>query len=128
MSRRVRLTCAAICCLNLTLGLLLSTRLIDAYVWEGSRSFPQIAAVFFACWWALSLLIQLVRESINLVYGKAEPDLDEKILAELRAAVQAGDQFAAIRLYRKAVPGAGLAEARRFVKRTALTLSSNRAT
>ena len=128
VSRRVRLTCAAICCLNLALGLLLSTRLIDAYVWEGSRSFPQIAAVFFACWWALSLLIQLVRESINLVYGKAEPDLDEKILAELRAAVQAGDQFAAIRLYRKAVPGASLAEARRFVKRTALALSSNRAT
>ncbi len=107
-------------------GLVLLVETIQAKVWEGEAIAHSICMIYLSIYWGLLILGIVVRDYRLVHYGmsgKSFPKLTAEQLEPIRRALEEDyDIPGAIRLYREAVPEAGLADVKRYVTRLYFTL------
>lgn len=105
-------------------GLLTITKVIEAYAWEGFGPLPNLPrgissgylpVAFFIVWLGFWMIATAWLNRERGLHGAPVRRVDEAMQAEIREAVAAGDASAAIQVYHRAVPEAGLLEAREYV-------------
>jgi len=121
----VRIACLVSCILVLSLGLVLLVKLITAHVWEGSVSMSEFELVAIASWCACMFLVNLARDYREATYGRTEQVIEDHVLEDIRKALFAGDRIGAVKIYRRALPRKGLADANRFIKQLEAQLSED---
>ncbi|GEP42849.1 hypothetical protein [Brevifollis gellanilyticus] len=121
---RVIMALAGLACL--LYGLVTIAKVIEAYAWEGFGPLPNrpqaipsgyLPVAFFIIWLGFWMIATAWLNRERGLHGAPVRKLDEAMQTEIRAAVAAGDAPAAIRLYHRAAPEAGLLEAREHVNR-----------
>lgn len=109
------------CCIY---GLVIIAKVIEAYAWEGGALLPNgpqavptgyLPVAFFIVWLGIWMIITAWLNRERSLHGAPVRKLDETTRAAIREAVSAGDAVAAIQIYHRAVPDAGLLEAREYV-------------
>ncbi len=103
-------------------GLLLLFKIIEIQVWEGAVPYMNYLGVFGSVWCGLLLVGALVRDYRLTRHGLASRQLSPEEKEEIRQALEISDYPGAIRLYRKAVPDAGLFESDQNLRRQFPTL------
>lgn len=110
--------------LCLGFGLFTIAKIIEAQVWEGGVEMSNrphatpggyLVVAFFILWLGAMLLVTVWLNRERGLRGAPMRRLMETDRAAIRDAVAAGDALGAIRLYRRAVPEAGVLEAREHV-------------
>jgi len=125
VSTTIRIVCGAIGLSVLAYALFLTAMAIETYVWEGPVRWFHGVAVFGLAWFGLWLLVRVGQDYRQAVYGRPSRQIDPAQLGRMRESLLAGDPVEAIRIYRKAVPDAGRAEAGRFVGQLALKVEAD---
>jgi len=119
---RVIQALSGLCCAGY--GLLLIAKLIEAFVWEGGDTLPNrpnavpsgyLFIAFVIIWIGFWLMFTAWRDHARSLHGAPVRKLDDATRTAIRSAVEQGDVVTAIKLYRRAVPEAGLLEAREHV-------------
>jgi serine/threonine protein kinase len=124
VSSTVRLVCVAICLSLLAFGQFLLAKIIEVYVWEGLVLYGDGWGAYLGSWFALWLLVHYGKDYRRMVYGQSSPEIDSELREQIRELLLNGDRVSAIRLYRKAISAAGLAEAYRFVEHLTLQVKA----
>jgi tRNA A-37 threonylcarbamoyl transferase component Bud32 len=124
VSTRTRIVCGAMALFGMAFGMILTAKIIEAYVWEGPVPWMQVGVVYPLIWFALWLLLRVGRDYRQAVYGRPSSEIDPEQLGQMRESLLDGDRIEAIRIYRKAAPDAGPGAARRFVGRLALKVET----
>jgi tRNA A-37 threonylcarbamoyl transferase component Bud32 len=105
-------------------GMFLIAKLIEAYVWEGGSPLPNrsgtvpsgyLFIAFVVGWIGLLMMFTAWRDHIRSVHGAPAHKIDDATTEAIGKAVAQGDFVGAMGLYRRAVPEAGLLEAREHV-------------
>lgn len=99
-------------------------RIIQAYVWEGDVRSVYLLGVWVDVWFGLMLLWLVVRDYQRTWFGAPSRELSPETIAEIRKTILESDAPQAIRIYRKAVPEASLAEARDYVNQLMADIQS----
>lgn len=124
VSSTVRLVCVAICLSLLAFGQFLLAKIIEVYVWEGLVLYGDGWGAYLGSCFALWLLVHYGKDYRRMVYGQSSPEIDSELHEQIRELLLNGDRLSAIRLYRKAISAAGLAEACRFVEHLTLQVKA----
>lgn len=105
-------------------GLFMIAKIIEAQVWEGGGNLPgkphtapsgYLLAAFFILWLGVMMQVTVWFNRERGLRGAPLRKLAEADQAAIRDAVASGDTMSAIRLYRRAVPDAGVLEAREHI-------------
>lgn len=121
--RHVRMITALSGCACVSYGLLIIAKLIEAQVWEGGGPPNRAGNVpsgylfvsFFILWLGIMLLIMVWQDRSRSLHGLPLRRIDEATLSAIRDAVVSGHAATAAKLYRRAVPDAGLVEVREHI-------------
>jgi hypothetical protein len=92
---------------------------IQAHVWEGESIWMQLLGTYASVYFGLAILGLVVRDYRRALYGTPSRQLTAEQVASIRWAMEDFDMVAAVKLYRAAVPDAGLMEANQYVLRLA---------
>src|SRR5438046_858070 len=95
-------------------GVVLLVKTIQAHVWEGESILGQVLQIYASTFFGLATLSFVIRDYRLVHYGLASRQLTPEQIEPIRQAMEDFDLLAAIRLFRKAVPDAGLPEAREY--------------
>ncbi|MES2595668.1 MAG: serine/threonine-protein kinase [Verrucomicrobiota bacterium] len=105
-------------------GLVTIAKVIEAYAWEGGAPLPNVPraiptgylpVAFFIVWLGFWMIVTAWLNRERGLHGAPVRRLDGATQMEIREAVATGDASAAIQLYHRAVPEAGILEAREHV-------------
>jgi hypothetical protein len=116
---RVIAVCAFVWITISAFGVMFLVKLIQTQVWEGGVTFLNVFMALILPFLSGALLLNLWQDYRRGVEGARSRNLRPDDLAAIRAAVEAFDLPRAIKLYRKAVPEAGAAEANEYAMRLA---------
>ncbi len=119
VSTTVRIVCGATGLSVLTSGLFFAAKIIETYVWEGPVPMIYVLVIYPVTWTALWLLVRVARDYRQAVYGRSSREIDPEQLGQMRELLLDGDPVGALRIYRRAIPDVGRAEAGRFVDQLA---------
>ena len=122
MSQRVRVASGLISVAALGFTVLYFAKLIQVSVWETTPRFTRWLWVYANFSLSLSLLSWVVRDYQKSVHGVASRTLSAEQNKSLLRTIFDGDIVGAIKLYRRTIPDASLAEARDFVGNLAADL------
>jgi predicted Ser/Thr protein kinase len=108
-------------------GVMLLVKMIQAQVWEGEGEaiWKQILWIYLSIYWGFATLGIVIRDYRLVHYGTSSTssrELTAEQIEPIRRAMEDWEVVTAIKLYREAVPEAGLAEAREYVRRLAESL------
>lgn len=102
---------------------LMIAKIIEAHVWEGGGPLPNrpgtvpsgyLLIAFTIAWIGLWMIIIAWRDHVRSLHGTPARKLDAATQEAIRTAVAQGDFTGAVGLYRRAVPEAGMLEAREY--------------
>lgn len=124
LTSRTRAVLAVLGVATLAYGLVFLAKIIQTHVWEGSVRTDYFLGVWIDVWIGLTLLWLVARDYHRNVIGAPSREFSDDQRAAIRAATLEFDLPAAIRLYREAVPEAGVAEARDYVAQLAADLQA----
>jgi predicted Ser/Thr protein kinase len=124
VSSTVRIVCGAVGLSVLVSGLLFAATIIETYVWEGPVPMMHVLVIYPVTWAALWLLVRVARDYGQAVYGRPSRQIDAERFSQMRESLLDGDPVGALHIYRKAVPDAGRAEAKRFVEQLAVEVKA----
>lgn len=96
-------------------GKIFLAKIIQAYVWEGAIRANYFLGVWIDIWLGVALLWLVVRDYQKTYYGMPSRELTVEQQSDIRQAALEYDIPQAIRIYRRAVPDAGVVEAREYV-------------
>ena len=91
-------------------------------MWEGVPIRTQIVYIYSSIYWGLAILSVVIQDYLLVHYGPSSRQLTAEQSEPIRRAMEDFHVAAAINLYRKAVPDAGLMEADQYVRRLADSL------
>jgi len=120
LGERMRTFAICVGLVGLASGILYLIKGIQAQVWEGGSI--NFLLIYPTVGWSLMLLSYAVRDYRLAHYGAPSRQLTADQLEGIRRVLEDYDLPVAIRLYRQAVPDAGLGEAHQYVLRLAETL------
>jgi len=115
----LRLACGLIGVAVLGFTVLYLARFIRVSVWEGT---PRWSLWFQVCncfYFSLTVLFYVVRDYQKFVHGMPGRTLPAELIGSLRQAILERDLAGAVKLYRRTMPEASLAEAQDYVQRLA---------
>jgi len=99
-------------------GVMLLGLAIGAYVWEGGSLLTlDMLTIYASIYFGLAMLGLVVRDYRLVHYGLPSRQLTAEEIGAIRRALEDQNWPTAIKVYRRAVPGAGLGEAQQFVIR-----------
>ncbi len=125
VSATLRVVCSVIGLSSLAYAVLIIAMTIEAYVWEGYPDVLGLAFMIWAlCWFALWLLLRVGHDYRQATYGQPSRQIDDETLNQMRQSLLGGELASAMRIYRQAVPEAGVEEIRRFVVQLAARLEA----
>ena len=105
-------------------GLVFLARMIQAHVWEGTLRSSYFLGVWVDIWFGLTLLWLVIRNYQRTWFGAPPRELSAEQVADIRLAILDFELARAVRIYRRAVPNAGLGEAHEYVTRFVYDLQS----
>jgi serine/threonine protein kinase len=111
MGERLRTVAACVGLICTGIGLVTLAKMIQAQVWEGHAPSRSYLNVFASVWWGLFLLGLVARDYRLLIYGQSDRQLSPEQMEPIRQAILERGVPGAIRLFRRTIPEASLAEA-----------------
>jgi serine/threonine protein kinase len=111
-------------CMSLVLivsGVGLLARTIQVHVWEGGSIWRDFFGIYASIYFGITIVGILIRDYRLRLHGAASRHLTPEQIAAITRAMEDYNVPAAIKLYRQAVPDAGIGEANQYVLRLAET-------
>jgi tRNA A-37 threonylcarbamoyl transferase component Bud32 len=115
LSQPLRVVCGLIGVVALGFTLLYFAKAIQVSVWENTPGFSDWLTIYINLYFSLTLLFLVVRDYQKFVHGLPSRTFSAEQLGPLHQAILDGDIPGAIKLYRRTVPDASLAEAQDYV-------------
>jgi tRNA A-37 threonylcarbamoyl transferase component Bud32 len=115
LSQPVRVVCGLISVVALGFTVLYFAKAIQVSVWENTQGFSDWLLVYINLYLSLTLLFLVVRDYQKFVHGLPSRTFSAEQLGPLNQAILDGDIPSAIKLYRRTIPDASLAEAQDYV-------------
>jgi hypothetical protein len=88
---------------------------IRAFVWDGQAELVPLLFAYFSIYFALATLGLVIRDYRLVHYGMSSAQLTAEQIEPIRRAMEDWDVLAAVSLYQKALPDAGLLDANQYV-------------
>lgn len=103
-------------------GVVLLVKTIQAHVWEGESILSQVLQIYCSIYIGLAILSVVIQDYRRAHYGTFSRPLTAAQLEPIRRAMEDYDVGTAAKIYRTAVPDAGLMEATQYVLGLAASL------
>ncbi len=123
-SPRLRAAATVLGVATVGFGFVFLAKIIQTHVWEGGVRSDNFLIVWFDVWFGLMLLSLVARDYRRAVFGAPNRELLADQRTAIRSAMLEFDIGESIRLYRQAIPDAGVAEAQDYVARLAVELQA----